>query len=57
MPRRAGTVHDGRSHRCGEPEIIPVREAAAGFAAGELRILRLMGVAERLRMRRVDAAR
>jgi hypothetical protein len=52
----ATLVHNGRSYQCDEPEVIPTSEAEGGFSAAERRILRLMGVDEYLRVRRVESA-
>jgi len=50
----ATVTHNGSSYRCDEPTVIPTDEAAHDFSAHELRILRLMGVDECLRMHRVE---
>ncbi len=51
----ATIVHEGDTVAVHRPEVIPVAEAADHFPAKDLRSLRLFGVDQCLRVRRVDA--
>lgn len=46
-------VYEGGSYRCDAPEVVPISEAAHAFSRGELRTLRVVGVADCLRLHRV----
>jgi deazaflavin-dependent oxidoreductase (nitroreductase family) len=52
----ATLVYEGGSYACDEPAVIPMTEAPHDFSARELRVLRVMGVEECLRLHRVGVA-
>lgn len=52
----ATVVHDGSSHRCDEPTVVPTSAVAHDFTARERRTLSVMGVDECLRLHSVGAA-
>jgi deazaflavin-dependent oxidoreductase (nitroreductase family) len=50
----ATIVHEGRSHRVDQPEVIPLQAVAGYLSANDQRNLRLIGVDRCLRVRRVQ---
>ncbi len=50
----ATIVHDGATHRLGEPDVVPIDTADQYFSPGDRRAHRLFGTRECLRLRLVD---
>jgi deazaflavin-dependent oxidoreductase (nitroreductase family) len=50
----AEIVHEGRTYRVDQPEVVPMAQAASDFPAAEQRTHRLFGVEHCLRLRHVE---